>query len=285
VALAHNVEAALAALAARRVTGVPVVYVAHTLLEHELPTWGPALLQAPLAALGRGLDAAVARACDGVLALCRASAARLAACSSGPVERIPPGLDPGVPPAEAELRRACERFGLSPRGFALYAGNRDRYQDLDLLARAAERLPELPVVVATHGPLRGLPRSLRGVTPGDYPEMRALVFAAAVALLPRRVAGGFPIKLLGYMEAARAIVAVRGVADGLRHGRSGWLLEPDATPEQLAAAVRCLAGDRERARQLGQQALAELIARHGWSGLAQQTLELVERVRTRSAAA
>jgi len=285
VTLAHNVEAALAALAARRLTGVPVIYVAHTLLGHELPTWGPGRLRAALGALGHRLDGAIAGACDGVLALCEASAERLARCARGPVELIPPGLDPSAAPADAERTRSCERFGLPPQGFALYSGNLGRYQDLDWLARAARQLPDLPFVVATHAPLRGLPPGLRGVRPRDYAEMRALVHSAAVAVLPRRTPGGFPIKLLGYMEAAQAIVAVRGIADGLVHQASAWLLEPNATPEQLANAVRSLAGDPERARRLGRQARAQLISHHGSREVARRTLELVGRVRGSSVAA
>jgi glycosyltransferase involved in cell wall biosynthesis len=94
-------------------------------------------------------------------------------------------------------------------------------------------------------------------------------------VLPRRRPGGFPIKLLNYMEAARPIVAHREVAFGLEHGVSAWLLAPDAGPDALAAALRALAADPALAARLGAGARANLAARHMWPALARRTLELV----------
>ena len=69
VALAHNAEAALAALCARACTGLPVLYVAHTLLGLELASYAPAALRPGLDRIGRRLDRTLATRVDGVLAL------------------------------------------------------------------------------------------------------------------------------------------------------------------------------------------------------------------------
>jgi glycosyltransferase involved in cell wall biosynthesis len=136
------------------------------------------------------------------------------------------------------------------------------------------------VLVATHGARRfQAPGVLcRRVSPQ---EARALSFACAVAVLPRRRPGGFPVKLLNYMEAARPIVACRGIADGLEHDRSAWLLERDASPAELARALRTLAADPERGARLGRAARARLEAHHAWPELAKRTLAFVERIRNR----
>ena len=81
--------------------------------------------------------------------------------------------------------------------------------------------------------------------------MRSITFGAGVALLSRRAAGGFPIKLLNYMEASRAIVARASLADPLEHDRSGWLLSDDAAPAAWAVAANALLGDPARAARLG----------------------------------
>ena len=77
VALAHNAEAALAALCVRAFTGLPVLYVAHTLLGLELASYAPAALRPGLDRIGRRLDRTLATRVDGVLALCSEAAKRL----------------------------------------------------------------------------------------------------------------------------------------------------------------------------------------------------------------
>ena len=281
VALGHNGEAAFACLAARAATGLPLLYVAHTLLGHELSSYAPAWLRPGLDRIGRRLDRALAARADGVLALSPEAAKRLGDDARGPLAVIPPGLDAGPPPSPGEIARACERFGLERGRFALYAGNLDAYQELADLARAARRVAPLPVVVATHAE-SGMPpaplRALRLESPG---EGRALAFAAALAVLPRRIPGGFPIKLLNYMEAGRAIISHSRVGDALEHGHSAWLLAPGATANDLADAIRALASDPARAARLGRAARATLEARFAWPKLAERTLALCEAVRSR----
>jgi glycosyltransferase involved in cell wall biosynthesis len=281
-ALAHNAEAALAALAVRRLTRLPVVYVVHTLWAHELEAHAPPALGRAARTLGARLDRALAARADAVLALCEAAARALGRFARGPVRVIPPGLETGPPPERAAQERACSRAGVAPGRFALYAGNLDRYQDLADLERAARALPGLPILVATHAPLPRRRAALRLVRVADAEEARALTHAAALALLPRRRPGGFPIKCLNYMEAARPIVARRGVADGLEHGASAWLLEPDAGPDALAGAIRALLDDPALAARLGAGARALLEARHAWPALARQTLALASEAAARA---
>jgi glycosyltransferase involved in cell wall biosynthesis len=278
--LAHNAEAALAALAARAFTGVPVVYVAHTLLRHELSSYGPRAWRAGLDALGGRIDAFVARRVDAVAALGEEAREALAPRCRGPAAVIPPGLAarplPGAPARVLE----CERHGLEPGRFVLYAGNLDAYQELPLLAEAARDLAPVPVVVASHDPRadRALPArlaGLRAIRVRDLEEVRALCAAAGALVAPRRRPGGFPVKLLNYMEAARPIVAFSVAAPGLRHGREAVLLPETAGSAELCRALAELLADPERAASLGRAAREHLAARHHPRALARATLELV----------
>jgi glycosyltransferase involved in cell wall biosynthesis len=278
LALAHNAEAGLAALCARAATGLPVIYVAHTLLGLELSSYAPAARRPALDRLGRWLDRMLAARADGVLALSPEAAKLLGREARGPLVVIPPGCDPAPEPAPAEVGRTCARFGLEPGRFALYAGNLDAYQELGDLAEAARRLAPLPVVVATQQGEGVAPPGLRVLRELSFEEERALGFGAAVAVLPRRIPGGFPIKLLNYMEAGRAIVAHAGVAGALEHDREAWLLPPGATAAELADAIGALASDPAHAERLGRGAREALTTRFAWPPLAERTLALCQAV-------
>src|SRR5262249_16503722 len=239
--LAHNAEAAALALALRARLRSAVVSVVHTLRGRELESSAPAAFAAPLRAVGGRLDGALARRAAALIVLSRAAERGLAAAARGPVARIPPGLPARQAPEPACVAAACRSHGPRPGRFALHAGNLDGYQGLGVLAAAAARL-ELPVVVATHG-AGAAPAPLRTIRVADAAAARRLTFGAAVALLPRRAPGGFPVKLLNYMEAERAIAARASLADTLEHRRSAWLLDDLAAPESWAAAIRALARD------------------------------------------
>jgi glycosyltransferase involved in cell wall biosynthesis len=276
--LAHNVEAACVALAARALSGTPVVFVAHTLLGGELPTYAPIRLARAANAVGRQLDRQLARRADAIITLSAAAETALRPMASGPLCRIAPALEPVPPPSPQDVELACRSHGLAQGRFAVYAGNLDAYQDLALLADAARTLRPDEVVVVTHDPRRSAPPGLRGVRTRDTAEARALLFGASLAVVPRRVVGGFPIKLLNYMEAGRAIVGFEGVMDGFTHGVDAWLLPRGAGPDGFAAAIRHLHARPALAAKLGAAARGLLEARFGWSDAAARTLGLVAAV-------
>ena len=258
--LAHNSEAALAALLVRPLLRCPVVYVAHTVLVHELETYAPPRFAPLLRGLGARIDRYVARRADAVIALASAGERELARHARGPVLRIPPCLAPAAAPAPAAIAAACARHGLEAGRYALYAGNLDGYQDLATLAAAAREIAA-PVVVATHG-AGAAPAPLRTLHVMDADEVRLLTFGAGVTLLARCAAGGFPIKLLNYMEASRAIVARAAVADGLVHRQSAWLVADDAGPPAWSSAVNALLADPALAATLGAEARRTLEREH-----------------------
>jgi len=275
--LAHNAEAALVALALRPRLGVPIVYVAHTLWREELGTYLPRGVGGPSRVAGGVLDRFIARRADAVLALSECGHAALARAARGPIARIVPGLHPGAAPHPDDVAAVCWRHGLSPDSYVIYAGNLDAYQDLPDLDAAAGVLDGLPVVAATHdakGPALPSLELLEVTTPE---EARLLVYGARAAVVPRRHTGGFPIKLLQYMEAARPIVAMARVADTLEHEESGWLLPDDASPAALARALRRCCEDEALRTRLGAGARKVLENEHSWPSLAEATRALTAR--------
>jgi len=276
IALAHNAEAAWVAQVARRVTGLPYVYVAHTLLAQELSAFGRPRHGAALQAIGAAIDRHVARRADATLALSHASVRALQPWVRGPIRRIPPGLERSAPPSRAERQRACQRLGLTPRGFFLYAGNLDGYQDLALLnAAAAQAGPEEPPILVTTHDATGADRfgALR-VVPCDFWTTRCLALEAQALLLPRRRVGGFPIKLLNYLDTGRPVVAHENVAEGLVDDVSARLLPRTAGATDWAEALRVLAAQPQTADRLGAAGREHLGSAHDWRAIADETLAL-----------
>lgn len=285
VVLAHNAEAAVVSIAARVWTGVPVLYVAHTILRYELSAYAPPRWRRILDAIGGGIDAWIARRADGILALSHDSRALLEPHARCPIEVVPPGLDPADPPQPDEQARACRAAEVEPGRFVLYAGNLDGYQDLELLDAAAGlcRQEAIPFVVATHEARNGTERfpNLRIVVPSTFAEIRALHFAAGTLVLTRRRPGGFPIKLLNYMEAGRAIVAFAGIAPGLQDRVNARLLDEKSGAEELALVIRELWKDPEQGEQLGRAARTHLLRQHASQDLAERTLTFAAGVEKR----
>ena len=284
VALAHNAEAAVVGILARAWTGVPFIYVAHTILRHELSSYAPASWRRLLDPIGGSIDAWIARRADGIIALSEDARALLEPHARCEIEVIPPGLDPEAPPREDEQQRACSAIGVDPGTFVLYAGNLDGYQDLDLLDAAAELCSGdgIPFIVATHDAQGAADRlrNLRIVERSTFAEIRALHYSAGALVLTRRRPGGFPIKLLNYMEAGRPIVAFRRIAPGLADGVNACLLDESSGAEELAGAIRGLWERQEQGERLGRAARDHLLSHHGWRSLADQTLAFATGVGT-----
>src|SRR6266704_6726275 len=168
----------------------------------------------------------------------------------------------------------------SSDGLVCYAGNLDGYQNLGFLlrsfARVRARVPAARLVLVTHaapGALR------RAVGPGveivrakSYDEVRARLDAADVVVSPRAERSGFPMKLLNYMAAGKAIVASAGSAKGLRDGVTGRIV-PDGDEAAFAAAVIELLADAAARARLGAAARHAVEDPRAWD-------EVLDRIET-----
>jgi 1,2-diacylglycerol 3-alpha-glucosyltransferase len=249
---AHNYEAAIAGLLVARVTGRPLVYHGHNALAHELPTYFRGRLARRLAGrLGRLLDAEVPRRADFCIAVSPELGDMLRArgvAEDGLACIAPAGRPEDLGPAPASP---------PPSGRVCYAGNLDGYQNLDFLLRVFAsvrlRVPAARLVLVTHGDAAarlGTEPGVEIVAARSYDEVRACLALADLTVCPRAERSGFPMKLLNYMAAGKAIVASAGSAKGLRDGVTARVV-PDGDEHAFATAVVELLGDAAARTRLG----------------------------------
>lgn len=178
---------------------------------------------------------------DRVLAVSRELAARAAAFAGrDDVVFTPNSVDAErfAPGARAE--------DLGEGAVVLFAGEMRFKKGLTPLLEAAPRLPEVRFVLA--GGVRKDDRGafLRLRPPNvvelpyarDVERLRALYGRADLVVLPA-LFEGMPNALLEAMACARPVLAtaVGGVPDLIRHGETGWLMQPEELPH-LASRIR-----------------------------------------------
>jgi glycosyltransferase involved in cell wall biosynthesis len=272
----HNYEAAAVGLAVRIRRAVPVVYHSHNLMGDELPTYFRRPMAKTIAArFGLTLDAEIPRRADHTIALC---------CQSAQVLRERGVLDERisvVPPAVEDCSGLISAPAQSPgraRRFVVgYCGNLDRYQDLDLLARACANLAirldrDIELRLVTHGSdveetarLRSLaaPSDLAVFRCRDFDDAVREMAACDVLTLPRRSGSGFPIKLLNYMCLGRPVVSNGCGSKALIDGVSGVIV-PEGDWPAFARALASIASDPLAAARLGRGARARFEEKFTW---------------------
>jgi glycosyltransferase involved in cell wall biosynthesis len=277
----HNFEGGLAALFVRRLTGVPVVYHVHNAMGLELHTYFRSRLgRWAGGVVGRWVDSHLPRRADYCILLNDRAEAYFRQRGVERLQVIPPGIDFEAGDAD----RVRQQFGDGP--LILYSGNLDRYQDLHLLLEAfrllaAER-PDSRLILSTNAEpglwqaqaeAMGIGGQTVFIPSDDFRVVRDLLAAADVAVCPRRTCLGFPIKLLNYMAAGRAIVASAGSACGLRHLEDGWVVD-NGDVAGMAAAIAALLDDPVLARRLGENARRTVLREHTW----ERAVEAVEQI-------
>lgn len=259
---AHNYEAPIAAALSGLRTRTPIVYNAHNTMGEELHTYFDGRVARGVARrAGRLLDRTVPRMASHAVAISAPAVPILASLGCRRVTHVPPGVDP------AELPETPPAL-LPPGPWVVYAGNPDRYQDLDVLVDAMRHVPEAGLLLVSASPLDewagcGL-RRLHLVQTTSFPVVRSLLAASVVAALPRSVCSGYPIKLLNYLGMGLPTVAAAGSAQAL----PGVVAVRDRDPLAMAAAIRALLQDHDRRRSLGAQARAHVLARCTWNARA-----------------
>lgn len=290
---AHNYEALAAALAARTLSGVPVVYHSHNLMGDELETYfAPGVLRRLAARAGLLLDEQLPRRADRVIALCEWSARRLVAagCDRPSPRVIPPAVEDDGPLSPNPRDR--EALGLDEGDFVVgYCGNLDAYQNLPLLLGAASRLAvgveaegrarlrlllashHVPPGFARHAAEVGLGDNLRIVLIDGLAEARRALAVSDVVALPRRLGSGYPVKLLNAMSAAKAVVTAGCGSKVLRDGVDGVVVDDDDV-EALAGALDRCRRDPARCRQLGERARRRFLEDMTWNVVLPQIEEV-----------
>ena len=247
--VAHHIEAALAALAAR-VT--PVYYVAHTCVSEELPVYFPSLPANLVQGAARRVERIVCANAEGVAAV----APSLAQLLGDGVRYLPVPWAVSTGAHRPTREEARAELGLSHgASVCLYAGNLDRYQGWEYLIEALVGLRRshrhARLLIATEsdpGPSMLLAKPLGVAGSVDFRRLdteraRVLVHAAAdLAWVPRRTVGGLPVKMLDAFARNVPVVAMERATAGLPL-KDACIAVPDDDAQALASAASRLLDD------------------------------------------
>jgi glycosyltransferase involved in cell wall biosynthesis len=161
--------------------------------------------------------------------------------------------------APEELVPALGAPTTTDENVVVYAGNLDGYQNLAYLLRAFARVrrlvPAARLRLLTHaGAERAVQVCLRQpgvevIETATFAEVQGELARAAVLVSPREERCGFPMKLLNYMAAGKAIVATTESAKGLDDGVTGLCVGDGEAA--FASAIVDLPGYDRRRRQSG----------------------------------
>jgi len=272
IVIAHHVEACAAALAVR---ARPLVFVAHTELSAELPAYARAAVAPLLTRAGAALDRGLIARADAVAAVAPGLAARLHAATNVDVVTLALPWLVSAPTTLEERSAARVALGLSADAeVVLYAGNLDRYQGvplaLEALGKLARRRAATRVLVATESTPAEIADAVRSAGLAalvvfsrlDAEATRRRVHAAAdVAIVPRAVDGGVPVKLLDALARGVPVVAQRRALGGLALG-GGASVCADDDADALAAAVGAMLAAPIAAREVAQRGRAYVLREH-----------------------
>jgi glycosyltransferase involved in cell wall biosynthesis len=256
-ALVHAVEEAALLLApSARILGMPFVYDMDSSIPEQLRDAGVPGVVASVAAVfeRHALRHAVAAVtvCPSLTATARKAAPDLRIFQ---IEDPPLGSPGGEDEAAARTLRAS--LGLEPGPIALYAGNFEPYQGVDLLVEATPAVPgvafvfvggEAPEVARLEERCRALGTASRCRFVGKRPPSEVPLFLALadVCVSPRVRGRNTPFKIYGYLDSGKPLVATAIESHTqVLDAEVAFLVDP--TPEGLAAGIREAAQDRAAA--------------------------------------
>jgi glycosyltransferase involved in cell wall biosynthesis len=203
-------------------------------------------------------------------------------------EVVPPGVSLGPPPDRAAARQALGLPGSAP--VVAFVGRVTGIKRPDRLLAVAREVraarPDVRFLVCGEGDLL---ETTRGGAAAGRLDMTFLpwradvetVYAAADVVLLTSDNEGMPVSLIEAGLAGRPAVAtdVGGVAEVVRHGRTGLLAAPDAT--ELADHVLRLVRDEDLCARMGRAARAETGQRFGSERLVADTARIYRRLAVR----
>ena len=242
VLMGHNVEGGVIAGLVGRWLACPVVYVRHSHFAEEIA--GASRWPEAARALGRIAEGLAERLATRIIALGRES-------DPDPrVDWIPPPFDPDERPIQRGNGQTL-----------YYEGNLDPYQNLawldSALARVREKHPDARLVYAS--------------SPRERPE------CADLALVPRSLGGGFPMKLIAHQISGVPALCTAPGAPGMVDGLDAFILEGEPSPQAFARRAAELIDCPELLRSVRETARARALARNAPAAVAERVERCLER--------
>ena len=283
---AHNYEGLLAGLMIGRQRKLPVIFHTHNTMMDELPSYS----RSPFGRMiwrwiGDFLDGRFPRRAQACIAVTPQIAEEIRR------RGVPPDLICAIPPAVPEnaFQIASRRRPAEPP-VVLYAGNLDRYQNLDLVIgsfrKVLARRPDVRLRIVTHAPAEKTAQavrrweSCRGIDVIRIDSFAALLGhlqESRVAVCPRISPYGFPVKLLNYLAVGKPVVVCRSSAQGIEHLENGWVVE-DNDREGFAEAILTLLEDQTLCRRLSENARRTARENFSWDSLIPRYEEVYRKV-------
>ena len=242
-----------------------LVYDMDSLLSEQVADKWRALR--PLSAMLGAIERAAIRRCDCVLAVCEDLAVKVRACIPG--ERVV--VLPDVPMPRARVAADVEQLRLHTRGgetLLLYVGNLERYQGMDLMLQALQRVTathvyKLIVIGGERSHVEqytaaaselGLAERVVFLGPRPLAALGDYLDQADVLVSPRTLGQNTPMKIYSYMQAGKAILATR-IRSHTQVLDDSCALLTEPTPAALAAGVERLLADPGLRSSFGSRAL------------------------------
>jgi 1,2-diacylglycerol 3-alpha-glucosyltransferase len=267
---AHNYGGCLAGVAAKLLTGCPMIYNSVNLMSDELHTYR-VLPDFIAKIIARALDWFVPIFPDHIVTLSpelrdwflRHGIAqdRVTFVSAG----VTPSLFDNVDAAAVEKLRA--KYAIGSRPVVMYAGTNNAFQRIDYLLRAftivREKIPD--ALLAIVGPIAnepnravnealarelGIADDTRFMGPHTLGELKNYIALADVCVNPRPDCPGQPIKLLNYMSMSKPCVCFAGGAKGVRHNHDA-IVAPDHDWHAMGEGIATLLGDTALRARIG----------------------------------
>jgi len=281
----HTWYVGVAGLLVRALFDIPLVVTLHSL--EPLRPWKAEQL-GPGYAVSRWAERLAVEGADRVIAVSAQMREDVLAHFSVDAERVRI-IHNGVDTAafrHTDRRDALDRHGIQPP-YVLFVGRISEQKGIFHLLEAAQGLPEpIQLVLCASSP--------------DTPELEARLGAAVArrprvrwinAMLPREdvvqlyshaalfacpsVYEPFGLINLEAMACGTPVVAtgVGGIREVVVHDGTGWLVPP-ADPPALAAAMRALLAQPDRAAAFGRAGRRRVEAHFSWERIAERTLEV-----------
>jgi len=284
---AHHFEGLLAALPAKLLTNLPLIFDVHTLLESELVQYGLGLPKRVKLRVGAFLDGCLPRVADSVIAVTDTIREKL--LDSGVLDpRKVTVVTNGV---EFEAFQVNGRFAAEGKNGKrlVFAGNLAAYQGIDLLLKAFRRIVEmrpdarlLLLTMSSFDRYERLARELGvrqkiDVVNVEFNQLPYQLARADIALNPRVDCDGIPQKLLNYMAAGKPIVSFSSSAKTLEDGVTGVAVRDGDISAFARAAVKLLE-DEKLALRLGENARRAARELYSWERSAELAEAVYERL-------
>ena len=254
----HNYEAPIVATIGRYHRKIPMVYSAHNTMKEELPTYFHSKsIKRCAKFVGQILDVSIPRLADAAIVIRRDSITKLRDLGCRKVFCIEPSID-----VDEFLYHPIQ---LPEGKWMIYAGNPDNYQDLQVLMDALLFLDEdIRLILIGKSSFdswvhKDISHRVICIQTSSFAEVVSHIAAADVAVIPRSICSGFPIKILNYLAVGTPVVVAEGSDVGLR----GCVSFVNGQSQSMAEVIAKLFEDN-RLSNLGKEGKEQVLSEYTW---------------------